>query len=90
MRQCTNLPTKKYGELPTEIAEETPWNKICVDIIGPYKIRRKGTCLLILYYVTMIEPVTGWFEITQYNIKKAMMIDNLVETMWLIRYPSSV
>ena len=28
----------------------------------------------------MIDPVTAWFEITDYNNKKAMDIDNLVET----------
>ena len=30
--------------------------------------------------------MTGWFEITEYNYKKAMEITNLVETMWLARY----
>ena len=34
----------------------------------------------------MIDPVTGWFEVTQYNDKKAMTIANLVETTWLVRY----
>ena len=40
--------------------------------------------------VTMIDPVTGWFEITQYNGKKAMTITNLLETMWLVLYPRPV
>ena len=35
----------------------------------------------------MIDPVTGWFEITQYYDKIAIKIANLVETMWLTRYP---
>ena len=35
----------------------------------------------------MIDPVTGWFEITQYDNKGAISIANLVETMWLTRYP---
>ena len=35
----------------------------------------------------MIDPVTGWFEVTQYRNKKAMKIANLVETTWLVRYP---
>ena len=34
----------------------------------------------------MIDPITGWFEITQYNDKKEMMISNLVETTWLVQY----
>ena len=35
----------------------------------------------------MIDPVTGWFEITQYNDKRAISITNLFGTMWLSRYP---
>ena len=35
----------------------------------------------------MIDPVKGWFEITQYDNKRAVPIANLVETMWLTRYP---
>ena len=35
----------------------------------------------------MIDPVTRWFEVIQYSDKKAMMIMNLVETTWLVRYP---
>ena len=50
---------------------------------NPLKIRRKGREPLILKAITMIDPVTGWFEISQYNGKKAMTIENLVETMWL-------
>ena len=35
----------------------------------------------------MINSVTGWFEITQYNDKIVISIVNLVETIWLSRYP---
>ena len=35
----------------------------------------------------MIDPVTVWFEITQYNDKRAILIAKLVETTWLSRYP---
>ena len=79
--------TKQYGELTAKLAEETPWNKLCVDLIGPYKIRIKGKDPLILKVVTMIDPVTMWFEVKQYSDKKAMTIENLVETNWMVRYP---
>ena len=81
---------KKYGKLPAKLAEETLWNKVYVDLIGPYKIRGKGEETLILKALTMIDPVTKWFEATQYNDKKAMTIANLVETTWLVRYPRPV
>ena len=38
----------------------------------------------------MIDPVTGWFEITQYGDTRAIYITNLVETMWLCRYPRKI
>ena len=34
----------------------------------------------------MIDPVTGWFEIVQYDDKTVITIANLVETTWLYRY----
>ena len=77
---------KEYDKLPVNMAEETPWNKLCVDLIGPYKICRKEKYHLILKAVTVIYPVTGWFEVTQYCDKKAMTIANLVEKMWLVWY----
>ena len=39
--QRKKLSYKKYGRLLAKLAEEIPWNKLCVDIIGPYVIRRK-------------------------------------------------
>ena len=38
----------------------------------------------------MIDPVTGWSEITQYNDKRDISIANLVETTWLYRYPTPI
>ena len=35
----------------------------------------------------MIDPVTGWFEITQYDAKRLISIANWVETKWLTRPP---
>ena len=37
---------------------------------------------LNLKYVTMINPMIGWFEITQYDNKIVISIANLVETTW--------
>ena len=35
----------------------------------------------------MIDPVTGWLEITQYDNKRVISIMNLVENERLSRYP---
>ena len=58
---------KKYRHLPEKIAETIPWDKLCVDLIGPYQMRQKGKPTLHCKCVNMIDPVTGWFEICQYH-----------------------
>ena len=58
-----------------------------MDLIGHYVIRRKEKKEnLHLKAVTMIDPVTLWFESVQYDDKRAIIIINLVETTWLSRY----
>ena len=53
------MVNKKYGKVHAKPEEEIPQNKVCVDIIGAYKISRKGSEPLILNDVTMIDTVTG-------------------------------
>ena len=40
--QSIKQSNKKCGKLPAKLSEEIPWNKLCVDLIGPYVIQRKG------------------------------------------------
>ena len=77
---CANLQNgqQKNGKLLARMREETPWNKVCVDIMSTYKIHRKGKYTLILKDVTMIDPITRGFEVTQYHRNKAMTVANLV------------
>ena len=50
--------------------------------------KEKGTYIkLHIKAVAMIDPLTGWFEITDYNNNRVVAIENLVETTWLSRYP---
>jgi transposase InsO family protein len=35
----------------------------------------------------MVDPVTGWFEMSELKTKSADVVANLVETTWLTRYP---
>ena len=77
----------KYGHLPPKEAEAVPWSHLCVDTIGPYRIRRKGQKDLEFQAVTFIDPATGWFEMKQTKTKKADEVSNHVEQTWLARYP---
>jgi hypothetical protein len=78
---------KKYGHLPVKEAEALPWDIMCIDLVGPYKIRRRGHKDLICKAVTMIDPATGWFEIHQFDDKRAITIANIAEQQWFSRYP---
>src|SRR5687768_4978938 len=78
---------KKYGHLPPKEAEALIWDKMCIDLIGPYKIRRKGKPDLVCKCVTIIDLASGWFEIHQYDDKRAITIANVVEQGWLLQYP---
>jgi hypothetical protein len=68
---------KKYGLLPPKEAKAKPWDKLCVDLIGPYKIGRKGKEELICKCVTMIDSATGWSEIQQYDDKQSITVANI-------------
>ena len=77
----------KYGWLPEKEAEAIPWERLYVDLIGPYTIERKNQEDLHLQAVTMIDPATGWLEIAQYDDKRPITVANIVEQTWLTRYP---
>jgi len=70
---------KKYGHLLEKKAEYKPWERLCVNLIGPYKIKSKkrGRKIPELRCVTMINPATGWFEIKQYDDKKSITVANI-------------
>jgi transposase InsO family protein len=85
--QKAKLTNQKYGKLPAKLAEENPWDTLCVDLIGPYKIERKGKKDLKLWCLTMIDPATGWFEMEQISNKTAAEVADICETTWFTRYP---
>ena len=78
----------KLGKLPPKQAEITPWNTLCVDLIGPYTIKRKRKRNPIsLWAMTMIDPATGLLEIAEIKRKSADVVANIAETTWFTRYP---
>jgi hypothetical protein len=86
--QLTKRKTIKYGLLPEKTAEADPWEVLCVDLIGPYKIPQKNKAKpLYLHCLTMIDPATSWFEIMAIENKTALEVANAAETTWFSRYP---
>ena len=85
--QANKHSGKKYGTIPEKEAEAEPWERLNVDLVGPYKIKQKGKKTLKLWAVTMIDPATSWFKMRECPDKEAIIIANLVEQTWLTRYP---
>ena len=85
---------RKHGHLPAKTAEVTPWETLCVDLIGPNAIKSPPTLKeqkekkhptkierkpLILKAVTMIDPATGWFKIAKCDDKCAITATKITE-----------
>ena len=87
--QLTKAKTRPVGHLPPKEAEEGPWEKLCIDLIGPYVIGSKGQ-ESTLHCLTMIDPVTGWFEIAEIRDKSSLEVMDVLERTWLTRYPKPV
>jgi hypothetical protein len=85
--QKAKLTNQKHSKLPVELAEENPWDTLCVDLAGPHKIERKGKKHMKLWCLTMIDPATGWFEMEQIFNKTAAEVADICETTWFTRYP---
>ena len=77
---------KKYGILPPKNPETIPWHTLCIDLLGAYTFG-KGKEAATFHCLTMIDPATGWFEIVEVESKQADEIINLLEFVWLTRYP---
>jgi hypothetical protein len=65
-RRCTSCQlnktsTQRMGHLPEKTAEELPWERVCIDLIGPYTFGdvKRPDSVTTLHCLTMIDPVTG-------------------------------
>ena len=56
---------RKYAALPPKQAVITPWQQVCVDLIGPYTVTGKDKTCVEFMCMTMIDPATGWFEVVE-------------------------
>jgi hypothetical protein len=83
--QKAKLTNQKYGKLPAELAEENPWDSLCVALMGP--VERKGEKDLKLWCLTVIDPATGWFEMEQISNKTAVEVAYICETTWFTKCP---
>ncbi len=48
----------------------TPWEALCVDLIGPYTLKGKDGSAKDFMALTMIDPASSWFEIVELLLAK--------------------
>jgi hypothetical protein len=63
--QVNKKRTQKYGHLPSKIVISTPWEALCVDLIGPYTLKGKDGSSIDFLFLTMIDPTSRWFEVVE-------------------------
>ena len=82
---------KKYGLLPAKLAEVIKWSRVNVDCWGPKTVKNKNGTNYTIHVLTMIDPVTGWFEVAALQDNpNANEIQRLFDSHWLARYPRPV
>jgi hypothetical protein len=57
--------TQKYGHLPHKIVISTPWEALCVDLIGQYTLKGKDGLSIDFMALTIIDPASSWFEVVE-------------------------
>ncbi len=63
--QVNKRRTLKYGHLPSKIEISTPWEALCVDLVGPYTLKGLDRSAIDFMVLTMIDPASSWFEILE-------------------------
>ena len=85
--QRARTTNHKYGKLPPKQPETNSWDTLCVHLIGPYTIPRKGKNPLKWWLLTMIDTATGWFNMAKIPNKKPAEIAETTKKTWFTRYP---
>jgi hypothetical protein len=63
--QVNKRRTLKYGHLPSKIVISTPWEALCVNLIGPYTLKGKDGSAIDFMALTIIDLASSWFEIVE-------------------------
>ncbi len=63
--QVNKKGAQKYGHLPSKIVISTPWEALCVNLVGPYTLKGKDGSSIDFMTLTMIDPTSSWFEIVE-------------------------
>ena len=56
--QVNKKRTQKYGHLPPKIVISTPWEALCVDLVGPYTLKGKDGLSIMLECLTACKALS--------------------------------
>ena len=63
--QVNKRRTLKYGHLPCKIVISTPWEALCVNLVGPYTLKGLDGSAIDFMALSMSDPASSWFEIVE-------------------------
>ena len=63
--QSITKSCKSYGHLPSKIVISTPWEALCVDLVGLYTLNGKDRSSIDFMALTMINPASSWLEVVE-------------------------
>jgi hypothetical protein len=68
----------KYGKLPSKLVISTPWEALCVDLIGPYTLKGKDGTQIDFMCLKMIDPASSWLKIVELPVMETItpIVDN--------------
>jgi hypothetical protein len=67
-------------------AESEPWERLCVDMIGPYMKKRKGKKNFPGRCVTMKYLASSWIEKKHVDNREVHTLARIVEQNWKTKY----
>ncbi len=56
------------GNSQPKLAITSPWEVLCVDLIGPYTLGGKDRTEVSFMCLTMIDPASSWFKIIELQV----------------------
>jgi hypothetical protein len=63
--QINKKRSLKYGHLPSKIVISTPWEALCVNLIGPYTLKGKDGLSIDFMALAMIDPASSWLDVVE-------------------------
>lgn len=83
----SKISNRNFGKLPLAKPEISPFNTVCVDIIGPYNLPDRGEDKFAL---TILDSATRWLEIVPLQTKNLIEVSEAFDSQWLCRYPRPI